>query len=372
MSFNETVAPFTACGEVVEQSIDEITKAHALTQEASEILESIGGNADSFNETTIALVNAQKLMGILVADLVQFPNTINPYLGRVGAPSLGQLQSRLLDSVSIKQPEVLREASPDARENLQPSEKYFKSRVAEIDALLDAGHMPESLPGYIDKGSTYYVYLDEATNVIIKMPRVEPHFLLEYYNAAEETPRPPGVLARDFAEPLLRGKGIPGTEQLICFIDDGGEAGKGAIICEVAPGSMFHDIPFDEQAKIPDHHFDQLVETIEAMAQRRLVLDTCITNLLYDPEKGFTVIDYQTAEYRERKGLLQGSGTLSQVGIMVKEPRMFNLKDVSPVCRDKMMNALRRRFGVRKAARVKAIWNKEVYNATLPYHLRRS
>lgn len=89
-------------------------------------------------------------------------------------------------------------------------------------------------------------------------------------------------------EDLEKGLGVPGLEQIVTADQD-----EGVIITELVKGRSIGTIPSHELAgRIKPHHLAKLQQTLEVMKERDLEYDT-VDNVLFDPQDGFTIIDYR-------------------------------------------------------------------------------
>jgi len=91
------------------------------------------------------------------------------------------------------------------------------------------------------------------------------------------------------------------------------------------------------------------METIDNLAARNLIIDNDPANIMYDPDKGFVVIDYDTREYR---GVTTGeayttSGAEMAQRATVNGALVCNRRDKWPLHAQKvkMDEALRKKYG---------------------------
>lgn len=90
-------------------------------------------------------------------------------------------------------------------------------------------------------------------------------------------------------EALLKGSGVEGLEQIVTA-----DIESGVIITKKAEGRRLADIPRVELYKnLKEDHVRRLDSTLKEMVERQLEVDN-VQNVLFDPEEGFTLIDYRT------------------------------------------------------------------------------
>jgi len=195
------------------------------------------------------------------------------------------------------------------------------------------------------------VYKDvyDGRDVVIKLPRVLVEHEYEDENGVdcyEDVLPPAGTVDKGYREPLERGRGIPGLEQIVTTIDDGGRDGGGAIICERIPGKVWDKMTNEEQCEIPAEHYDRLLESLVRMGEQNLVVDNDPDNIMYDSSVGFTILDYSTKEYREEQlGTAQLSDGASQATWVAGKHGALNENTDHPVHKANLLDAIKRRFG---------------------------
>tara|TARA_Y100000031_G_scaffold154518_1_gene202461 strand:- start:54 stop:1157 length:1104 start_codon:yes stop_codon:yes gene_type:complete len=101
-------------------------------------------------------------------------------------------------------------------------------------------------------------------------------------------------------KPLLRAKGIEHTAQLESYSFE-----DGVVIMELLPGTDVSNFTPEEAPEYADEHIVQLIDTVRELDERGLVIDPKPSNFMYDPEQGFSVLDYHLKHDGERYGLPQ-------------------------------------------------------------------
>ncbi|HLZ14621.1 MAG TPA: GNAT family N-acetyltransferase [Candidatus Saccharimonadales bacterium] len=169
-----------------------------------------------------------------------------------------------------------------------PSFDPYRDAATHIEGLLSAEFPPESIPGYVRTDGQNIVYkMNDGT--LMKLPYTDSRGSLPPDVSSAE-----GSLAvTHLLIPLLRGIGVAGLEQMIT----GTSYGYGAAIVEPVPGKVFDELTPTEVDAIPRTHFEGLIHACVELARRGLVPDYKRLHLRYDPYAGFTVTNYQLAEY---------------------------------------------------------------------------
>lgn len=241
---------------------------------------------------------------------------------------------------------------------------YYTGIVDGIDARLDEGEDPAQIEGYLTSGGYCHIFYDASTNAVIKMPRVLVGFTdPESDENDEDVLMPPeaGTVQTAYKAPLERGRGVPGLEQIITVVDDNGQAGRGAVICEFVSGVTLSKILGEgesegENPPMFDEHYDRLIETLIAMSERGLIVDGDASNIIYDPDKGFTIIDYPTIEHTQEQGLSRQGDIMSQLKNIAKLGGMLHpsLSAFHVIVR--FGDAIERRFGRQVASEMFSAW----------------
>jgi hypothetical protein len=85
------------------------------------------------------------------------------------------------------------------------------------------------------------------------------------------------------------GHNIPGLEQFVA-----GSLEDGVVISEIMPGSSIAHVASEELAMVKADQLDRLVETIIQAKERGIFIDPNPSNIFYDTEAGFGIIDYHS------------------------------------------------------------------------------
>lgn len=88
----------------------------------------------------------------------------------------------------------------------------------------------------------------------------------------------------------ILGKSIPHVEQIIAASYE-----DGVTIAELIPGAALDKLTTHEIAQISDSQLATFVDTALALNKRGAMIDPKLSNFLYDPDEGYGIIDYQSA-----------------------------------------------------------------------------
>jgi hypothetical protein len=99
-----------------------------------------------------------------------------------------------------------------------------------------------------------------------------------------------GSIIHDHVAAGARATGIPGMEKITAA-----SYAKNMVVSEFIDAKKISNLSPTEILQIPDEHLDKLRATREQASARGIKFDAHYDNLLYDPESGFTDIDYGIA-----------------------------------------------------------------------------
>jgi hypothetical protein len=154
----------------------------------------------------------------------------------------------------------------------------YTAAAVSLHDLLSAAEDPVSIGGYIDSGTEMDVVRIDSDNVMkLPQPTIE-----------EVTGLTPTQAVAGRVDALVKGWGLPGLEQIVAYSD----RVPLAIVVAYAPGTTMKRITAHQKNLIRDVDYVRLCNTLEAMHDRGLAIDAARGNLIYDPQSGFTVIDY--------------------------------------------------------------------------------
>jgi hypothetical protein len=211
------------------------------------------------------------------------PDQIANFLRRIGAA---------LGGSSAPQEGV--ESAPDQEEphiRLETTRGFepYREQMRTIDALLDQGVAPESIPGYLATGGICHVF-ETTGGKILRLPRIE---LLETEHEEDEPPEQVGDyllpvrIRTDYILPLERTKGEEGFEQLVGATEEDG----GGIASERAPGKPLAELTADEMDAIPLADFESLMRHCRRAAELGVTPSYKPEDIFHAMDRGFTFTD---------------------------------------------------------------------------------
>lgn len=153
--------------------------------------------------------------------------------------------------------------------NIKTYKEKFQPLIAELKVKMAQGNFKE-LPEYLgsgSNGSAFRIEVDGKTNAV-KFSR--------------------SIKQANFEiKPLIRAKDIPHTSQLVGYSFE-----DGVVVMELLPGTDVTNFTPEEAPEYSDEHIIQLIETVRELDSKGLVIDPKPSNFMYDPEQGFSILDY--------------------------------------------------------------------------------
>lgn len=164
-------------------------------------------------------------------------------------------------------------------QNIDGYKQKFQPAIATLKSRIAAGD-PKELPEYLGSGSNGSAFRVEAGDraYAAKFSR----------NSTQ---------ANFELKALLRAKGIPHTAQLENYSFE-----DSVVIMELLPGRNVTNFTPSDAPEYSDEQIVQLIETVRQLDARGLVIDPKASNFLYDPEQGFSVLDYHLKNEKSHYG----------------------------------------------------------------------
>lgn len=104
----------------------------------------------------------------------------------------------------------------------------------------------------------------------------------------------------------ILGKGVPHLEQIVTVSYE-----DGVTVAEVMPGKeMAKDMTVEDVAAMTDEQLSILVDTLMIVSERGIEIDPKPTNILYDRDAGFGIIDYGSSRVAATNSADQDLGTI--------------------------------------------------------------
>ncbi len=167
------------------------------------------------------------------------------------------------------EPEQVKERADNTRfyeQKFEPEVRRLKNQLEDTD--------PKSIPEYLGRGSNGYAFGIEVDGqtYVVKFGRVgQMNFELK---------------------PLRKGRGISNLSQLVAYSFE-----DAATLMELLLGRNVTDYDSSTRPQYTDAELEGLVGTIDIMHKHGLVSDPKASNFMYDPEAGFSVLDYHVNEH---------------------------------------------------------------------------
>ncbi len=166
-------------------------------------------------------------------------------------------------------------------ENIKTYKEKFEPRIVELKAKIARGNFKE-LPEYLgsgSNGSAFRIKVDGKTYAA-KFSRI--------------------TQANFEIKALIRAKFIPHTSQLVSYSFE-----DGVVIMELLDGTDVTNFTPEQAPEYTDEHIIQLIDTVQELDAKGLVIDPKASNFMYDPKNGFSVLDYHLKQIGGRYGLAQ-------------------------------------------------------------------
>jgi hypothetical protein len=101
-------------------------------------------------------------------------------------------------------------------------------------------------------------------------------------------------------------KGIPGLERIVAASYE-----NGVTVAEVMPGKEMGSLTVEDIQNISDEQLGELVDTLVAVHDRGIGIDPKPSNLLYDREAGFGIVDYHSSKVAGKRSTDQTLGAVT-------------------------------------------------------------
>ncbi|MDX1765355.1 MAG: hypothetical protein R3313_00215 [Candidatus Saccharimonadales bacterium] len=117
----------------------------------------------------------------------------------------------------------------------------------------------------------------------------------------------------------IKAKGMPHMEQIVAASYE-----DGVTVAELMPGREMNVLTEEDAAAITDEQLGQLIDTFLEANRRRIGIDPKPTNLFYDREEGFGLIDYNSLDNRADGTAEQNPATvLSFIPEILNNARLY-------------------------------------------------
>lgn len=225
------------------------------------------------------------------------------------------------------------EDSRETTESLDYQSK-FQEPVGQLLQRITENQDPRSLPEYLGRGSNADVYRisSEGKDFAVKLLR-----------RGE---------VKDAIKPMQMSVGIDHTAKLVAFSEQ-----DNAVVMELIAGKPVTELTPETSPDYKDEEIVELINTIIQLNERGLVMDPKLSNTMYSPETGFTLLDYHVRTHGDPTNLTQEMFMLSGVVGSGKYTRLTKEQRTNPqlVQQDDINYAVR---GYKSSLRTIAILDK--------------
>jgi hypothetical protein len=227
-----------------------------------------------------------------MADITEpFQRLLIREIGEIAA--LGPREVSAAYTEFLRHPDATQAELLESRVALAESYQDFAPAVAETGLLAASHGERTSSPLYLAAGGMSAAFALNAQNeqLVLRIPKANKN---QSYDSSS--------LVEHYVDGLIRGVGVNGLEQIRAY-----SYRDGVTISEFIPGNMAGFLEADEVASITTEQTEQLLDALEVMDQKDLILDSKAGNLMYDTAAGFNIVDYHY-QGPERFGLPQTLG----------------------------------------------------------------
>ncbi len=174
-----------------------------------------------------------------------------------------------------------------ARIRLLEAYRPFEDHFAALKQDIERYETPEDHPDFLGMGSYSmgFVLHTPDGDYAVRIPR------------PGRGPHEGARVANEAVEIMDRARGVDGAEQMVAMsIKDG------TTVSELITGRDGFQMKSDDIARIKPEHLDKLVATLEELHERGIRTDGKASNFMYDPDKGFTALDFalqNASEYHQ-------------------------------------------------------------------------
>lgn len=178
--------------------------------------------------------------------------------------------------------------SIEGRASLLNAYEHFKPIVSKLRAeLSDDDTLRKKHTTFLGTGSNAMAFQieDEGTMYVVRIPRGK--------NVK------PGVIDSHLAGAVL-GKDVSHLEQIVAASYE-----DGVTIAEVMPGKEVGQLTVDEIKSVTNEQLSMLVDTLITAHDRGIEIDPKPSNIFYDPQEGYGIVDYHSSKYIGRSPKIQ-------------------------------------------------------------------
>ena len=146
----------------------------------------------------------------------------------------------------------------------------FKDIITTLKQKIENTENPKLLLEYLGSGSNGSAYLIEVEGV---------KYAAKFSKSVAQT---------NFEiKPLRKARGIKHTAQLEAYSLE-----EGCVIMELLPGTDVTQLSYIKEPNYSDDHINQLINTVVELYANGITIDPKPSNFMYDPQTGFSVLDF--------------------------------------------------------------------------------
>ncbi len=360
LAFDQVQQSYLALLRAAEQLADASRQMNALdgsNNPDNSLGESVGLLKNSHHKV-IDTMGALATAGNLISTVAAHDSSYN--LGEIG----GGAPSSLPESLPQPEPwpsENMQTAAEDHNEPTPEELEAYRNQISDINVNMTVEVPVGQILNHYTSGGACEIFTVEGDDTkLIKIPKSP--------NPDDFESLPPNeFMMRDYVEPLLFARGLDGFEQIVAVMP-ATDIGPTAVIVERVPGSMLESMTTEQINNIPEEHFDRLFEIFDTAIANNIMPDLTANNIIYNPAKGFTLIDFQLNND-------VGVHTSKELGRLFGEMDvLFNnwdSKQPFPESGRTYMRAFRKKYGNEAGDRYKRLLKAQATALNDPYGHRR-
>lgn len=188
--------------------------------------------------------------------------------------------------------------SEEIQERIAHLQDYavFADVVAELKTVVASTDDIKSLPSYIGMGNNALAFVVEQSGkkYVVR---------LRISSDLRNSDKYPSTSSARYYTEMEAGLGVLNLEQVVAFSRE-----DGVTISEYVEGTVGNKLTFEDCEKIPAWQYVDITKTLLNVGALGILIDSKYSNWIYNPQGGFTIIDYQA-------GI--GQGPMIRVGFLL-------------------------------------------------------
>ena len=225
-----------------------------------------------------------------------------------------------------------------------------RQRARAIQIAIDRGVEPWRLNGYIGGNERHVFRLPDGH--ILKLPYASDNSTYSVFGEAL-------AAQRGYVTAMKRAEGEEGFEQFAGWADEI----NGLVICQEVEGKRLQDLGPDGLRAIPQEHYDKLMTTLQRASALRIGIDNVPANFMYDPRRGFVLIDCHDEQDVEKNLAHRADFMAWSVGstVCLFSQEVIDHKDTTTlaIVSKRFYTAIANAFGLQTAGNLLRKWHEE-------------